>query len=483
MTGGTVYAFDRATDLWFGREGRMWDQAIHPTLRDILTLRLIPRKDFVAQKARVAFQLAEARTAQDFRFNLRDIDGVFGEGYMLHGAYGMLLPGQNPELIPNSGRHYWTPIVSPHAPDGALDRFQYVVRPGIMASARHWTEALDRYHTPDGLGLAFISRVGRSVFILNTRENLYQRQEFRIPAMPAPVRNFTAVRDAEGVTLSWPFREGDVAYRVYKRSPSGQDFVMVAHDLTDRTWTDTEADPDATVTYSVTALTSEEEAFEGSVNFGEYLALSTVESRIAEEVTVGRIIESARSRNIENPMSALPVSQSWWPNTDGLPEDQRLIADSIASRIEEWSHAVSVKDLEGVLDLYSDDYEDPQGWGSQYVRRAFQWFFERYDHPRMHRQIRRWEFPDGSNPDRVNVLLYSQFTGVALTDSSGRFADIPVYFPRTGNGESWLTFARRNGVWRIVRTNPALPNFGDILSFSTGPHDPFAPGPDVYSGP
>ena len=156
-------------------------------------------------------------------------------------------------------------------------------------------------------------------------------------------------------------------------------------------------------------------------------------------------------------------------------------------RIEALDRAFAQKDLNGVMDLYSPDYQDPQGWQIQYVRRAFEWFFQHYRACVMHRQIRQWDFSayDTSGPEAADaatgpiaVLLYCRFSGYALSDPTGRMADLPAYFPRTNTSEVWFYFAEREGVWRIVRTDPALPNFKDILSFSASPYDALPLGPD-----
>ena len=480
MTGATAYAFDTGADLWFGDRRRVWEEAIHPTLAELLDHGLVARRDFVSRKAKVAYQLAPSRTAQDFHLNSRDIDGITDRGLLLHGAYGMERPGQVPELIPNSGRHYWVPIISPYAGQDFLKSFERVVQPGMMNTVAGWTELLDRHCRPDGIGTAFVSAVGRGIFVMNTRENLYQEQTFRLPSAPAPVRDVEATRKDDGIELAWPFREGDVAYRIYKRVPSERRWVCVDHDVEERTWLDRDAPLDATTAYAVTALTSEEESYEGTVNLGDYLALSIVESRIAEEVVIGPVLGYARSRPIEPLEDPRPKEQAWWPNTAGLPDPHREIAQAIAQRIEAWDDAFAQEDLEAVLDLYSTDYEDPQGWRFQYARRAYQWFFQRHDACAMHRQIRRWDFGDQEPPSKVDVLLYCRFTGNAMTDPTGRLADLSAYFPRTRSGETTVTFTNRDGAWRIIRTDPAVPNFNDILSFSAGPHDQFAPGPDVY---
>ena len=96
----------------------------------------------------------------------------------------------------------------------------------------------------------------------------------------------------------------------------------------------------------------------------------------------------------------------------------------------------------------------------------------------MHRQVRRWDFGAYDTTGQVGVLLYCRFQGWALTDPTGRTADMPAYFPRQGNGEVLISFTNKDGVWRIVKTNPALPNFKDILSFSASPLDAITLGPD-----
>jgi len=131
--------------------------------------------------------------------------------------------------------------------------------------------------------------------------------------------------------------------------------------------------------------------------------------------------------------------------------------------------------------VYSFDYRDPEGGGVQYAQRAFQWLFEHYNACCMHRQIRRWDFSSYATTGQVSVLLYCRFTGFAVSDPTGRLADLPVYFPCTETGEVWVCFAEREGAWCIVGTNPALPNFKDLLRASASPYDVLPPGPDLPS--
>lgn len=482
MTGAAVYSFAPDADLWFGASPAHWNEAIYPTLRDLIDKGLIARQDIVKRKARVAYELAPARTAEEFHLNLRDIDGVLDAGFLMRGVYGMERPGQVPELIPNTGRFYWVPILPAGSASATSGAFDAVVKPGAQASPEAWTELLGKYPQADGEGTAFITNVGRGIFVMHTAENRYEQQTFRLPAVPAAVRQFKAERQdtpgAAGVMVSWAFREGDLSYRVHKRVPPEARWTVVVNGSEERKYLDAAADPAQTIAYTITALTDDKEPFEGVVDYGEYLALSNVESRIAEEVTIGPLLGVAQSKPIEKPQAAPPNVAPWWPNFAGVNEAQTPLATDIARRIEALDRSFSAKDLNGVLDAYSPEYEDPQGWRVQYVRRAYQWFFEHYNACVMHRQIRRWDFTAYDTTGQVGMLLYCRFAGWALTDPTGRTADVPAYFPRTGNGEIWVYFVNKDNAWRIVKTNPALPNLKDILSFSASPYDKITLGPD-----
>lgn len=482
MTGAAVYAFPQSDDLWFGPQRRHWDAVILPTMAELIDRGLIARKDFTAKKARVAYQLGAAATPKDFHRNLRDLDPTLDEGLLIQAAYGAERPGQITELTPNRNGLYWIPIFSPFAPQDTLSDFALVVQPGAADSVQGWERLLESYRAPDGDGDAFISVVGRAIFLMNTCENTLAAQRFTLNTAPAPVRGFTARREGENVELSWPFREGDVSYTVLRRIPPNPQYVAIAEGIVERRFADITPPPDQTLVYAVTALTNETEAFEGALHFGEHRLLSVVESRIAEEATLSPLLPSAQSAPLPEPPAPPEEDKPWWPDYEGLDDTQRAAAQAIVERIELMERAFQAGDLDGVMDLYATDYEDAQGWGFQYVRRAYQWFFERYRTPRMHRQIRRWNFDAYAGSREVNLLLYCALTGVAWSDTEGRVADQRIAIPRTESAEAWFTFTDKDGVWRIQRSNPAVPNFRDLLSYSAGPFDGITPGPDQLAG-
>ncbi|HRI89029.1 MAG TPA: hypothetical protein PK869_12225, partial [Candidatus Hydrogenedentes bacterium] len=137
------------------------------------------------------------------------------------------------------------------------------------------------------------------------------------------------------------------------------------------------------------------------------------------------------------------------------------------------------EDLPAITGIYATSYQDSQGWGSDYVRRAYQWFFERYNHGNMARQVREWDFSNLATTGQVRLLLYCRFAGTAISDPSGRTASARARFPLSESGEVWLTWLKIDNVWRIEHSEPATPNLREILVFSAGPYDGFAPGTDT----
>ena len=480
MTGACLYTFSPETDLWFGATPQRWNDAIYPTLRELIDFGFIAPKEQVIKKARIAYQLAPARSPEDFHLNLRDIDGVLDKGFLIHAAYGMERPGQVPELIPNLGRHYWIPMVSATPRDTVAKLYDTVVKAGSMASAQAWTDLLERTPQVDGEGTAFVVNIGRGIFVMNTNENRLEPQTFRIPAVPVAVRQFEARRQTDGIVITWPSHTNDLAlaYKVYRKMGPETRFSYLANTGETRQYIDKTADPAQNVAYSIIALTDEKEKFEGTVNYGEYLALSTAESRIAEEAVITPMLAIAQSKPIVTPLPAAPP-QPWWPNLTGLTDQQVAIGKTIVKQIEALDLAFTAQDLTGVLRIYSEDYEDGQGWRLPYVRRAYEWFFERYTACAMHRDIRRWDFSTFEKTGVVGVRLYCRFTGCGISDTAGRVADVGAFFPRTKDNEVSLFFSDREGSWRIVKTDPALPNLKDILSFSTSPYRPLPLGPDT----
>ncbi|MBI3118817.1 MAG: hypothetical protein HYZ00_09040 [Candidatus Hydrogenedentes bacterium] len=520
MTGATVYSFAPSGNLWFGPDSRHWTEVIYPTLREMLDLVLIARRDFVQKKTPVAYRLAPAATPLDFHLNLRDIDPVLDKGLLFRAAYGVERAGQIPELVLNRGDRFWVPLLSAHAPPDAAQTFAEVGQAGAMSSVEQWSEVLDRHAKADGEGQAFIAQVMRGIFVMNTRENQREPQRYVLPAVPAPVRGLVVKREEGAIALSWPLREDDLSWDVYRRILPETRFQRIAIAVDQPRFVDQEPGVDSPIAYAVTALTNKTEALEGTVNYGEYITLSTIFSRIAEEALLSPVLTEAEvhpvAPNVYAPLPPPPpppetpatpeagvtvteaqpaaatvtaaplpapgqeAAGPWWPAYEGAPDQFRSIAETLVARIEQWDEAFSSENFFALIEFYSGDYEDPQGWRFQYIRRAYQWFIERYTALRMDRQIRRWDFSNYETTGLVNVLMYCRLCGVAISDPAGRIADQTISLPRTESEEVWITWTNRDGTWRILQTNPALPNFSDLLSYSAGPFDYFPLGPDAF---
>jgi len=481
MTGATVYSFENGEDLWYGPSRRHWDEGILPGLREVVDKAVIARREFVARGARVGLRLAPSSTPEEFHLNLKDIDGVLDEGNLMKAAYGLARPGQIAELIPDRGDLYWIPFISPYAEGAALEGFEKVFAAGSLPTLDAWTQALAPLRRPQGTGTAFVTEVGRGIFVMNTRENTREQQPFTIDGVPVPLRKFSARRDGGAVVLAWDFRENDLNYRVYKRVFPETGFTLIARlEQEQLQYVDSEAPADQTIAYAVTAMTDEREPLEGILEQGEYRSYSVNESRIAEEVILTPLLASADSTPVNEARPGVEVEAPWWPSFEGVSEAHREIADAIVEQIGLWEEAIHDRNLNGIMAAYETSYEDPQGWDFAYVKRATQAMLERWRAIKLHRQIRRWDFSNFDSTGQVNVLLYCKLSAVLLTDSLGLRADIPVSIPRTPEAEVWVTWSNAEGVWRIVRTNPAFPNFREILSYDAGPYDNFPLGADEY---
>ncbi len=464
MTGASVYRFARADDLWAGPQKQYWTDAIEPALRDLIDKGYIARKDLVKDKARVAYRLNAATSPTEFEANLADLDPIFHEGRMLQGAYGLELPGQVPELILNTGHFYWVPVLSPYATDEAMASFKEVVLPGALLNAAAWRERLEGQYKPDGEGRAFISRIGRAIFVMHTRENFYEEQPYALAAVPAAVRGVTARRGPQGTELNWPFREGDVFYRVYRRVLSSDRWEAVSGDLDAHTYLDAAPpDPAQTIAYGVTALTSETEPLQGTVNYGDYLVINAVESRIVEQAVFDPNTNATTSVPPPPPTESRPAAQTWWPEIDDLTGDQLAAAQAVVAQIESLDAAFRRGDAAAASAVYAPTYADANGWGADYVRAAYGLYFKLFRPGPVHRQIRAWDFAALTTEGRVSVRVYFRMTGQrrALDESGSAAAELAL--PPSPSGEVDFTFTKSGEQWLLTRTEPPLPHLEDFF--------------------
>lgn len=455
MAGAWVYDFEVPEDLWYSPTGVAWIDAINPVLGELLDLGLTPRKEFVLKAAPLAFSLAEAGDPAAFHRNLHDLSPVIDAGVLWQATYG------RPEgPIGNFGGFAGIPILPPGASEDIRMQFSAVIQADPTATLEQRKAAADPLRKPPGQGAAALVQTGRGVYVFNTTLAFQNPQTYTIDELPAAVRGLEARREGAGVTLTWPFREGDVSYNVYRRTSPQVHFTRLARGLEDRSYSDPEVPANDTIAYAVTALTNEKEPLTGTVNYGEFLVYSIVESRIAEEALLTPILTSATSQSAGG-FNAPPLET---PNPRAeLPESQREIAQTIEGRLLAWKRAFEAEDLTAVLGIYADEYEDPEGWRVQYVKRVYQAFFEQCAALRLDYQVRSWDFSSFDTSGQVNVLVYCSLRGNTISDPAGRNADLTIELPHTATNEVVLSWTGSGGTWRIQRTDPAIPNLSDLL--------------------
>ena len=119
------------------------------------------------------------------------------------------------------------------------------------------------------------------------------------------------------------------------------------------------------------------------------------------------------------------------------------------------SDAITRNDLDAAMSVFSEDYRDPQGWGISYVRRVIQLLLEQSRQARFDYEVRRASVSETA----ANVYSYVRFSGAI--DPNG--ADGLMYMPSTAEGTAWITFEAFDGEWRIIGSNPAMVNMGDLI--------------------
>lgn len=499
MTGATTYWFNQSDELWAGTTPRYWAQIIEPTLVEITREGYIARRDLVQRNAAVAYRLNPASTWDEFLPALDDIDGIFHEGRMIHAAYGMENPGQVPEWIPNTGTHYWIPILSAYASEEVLFTFKEVLLPGTLTTIPAWQDRLKGHYTPDGEGSAFIQKVGRAFFVMHTRENAYATQSYRIEGVPAPIHDISATRAGNKVTLNWPFREGDISYTIYRLDAPNleairtEDFVKIAENIDARSFIDEDILPGSTVLYSVTALTNERGVLEGTVNYGDYSIISAVNSRIDGFALLEPYTMRSRPVNgIPAPPSGLPTAQPDWIAPHTAQTTALAASEDIADTIATFSAAVHAEDLPALLALVHENYSDSAGTTKPLLASLFQALFSRHQLGPMSHQIQSWITHEAPTPPAPENTLLESFgpvvnsTTLPATSAVQTPATITVAaylrmtarvdnpalvphptqtFPASGHSLFTVTLEQNEQQqWTIQQISPPLLRVGDLLN-------------------
>ena len=476
LMGATVFSIEPPQDIWHddATDRRHFDQVIYPTLRQLLEQRLIPSQEDVLRQAKVAYQLPECRTLAEYDGMLQDLDLELGQGHLERAAYGVRFPHLMKEMIPDTaGRYYFIPLLPVGTPQSVAQQFAKVIRPGECASPTAYRELLNRYYPPtenSGEGAATnracVLRCGQALAVLQSRENLFEKQPFTVE-VPRWVVGLQARRETSGLRLNWLRDPEARSYRVWKRIPDARvypEWEPVTGETTENACVLPGLDRG---TLGVTARTAAKQRLEGTVNFAEYLLFTTDESPIVEQIVVTQ--DGSRTETVSWTDESLPAAQEVWRIFDGVPPGREQDAEAVLERFRQFIAAFEAKDLDRVMTFYDAAYRDSNGYTTEYVRRAWLWWYQRTVIPYVVAQVRRWDTSRAAEGE-IQFTAWNRFRGTMVWDEPfnchGR-----VWMPRhEGQRVAWTWKRDPAGAWKLIRTEPALPNFGEMLWNSRG-HD------------
>lgn len=459
--GADVYSFEPFWDLFDFENNRCWNDYILPTLRDLIARKMIPSREQVLKKTKVAYRLAPARDVNEFHVNLRDLDWISDEGLLARAAYGVWAPMLEFELIPNKS-NWFIPLFPPETSQPVFDQFSYVIDPGRCDTVEDYEALLKPYYPCNSKpGQAWTCSINGFAYVMQTHENLYERQAYVLD-LPKPVRSLNAQVTPEGLRLEWPADPGARLYR-----------VLIADNPLDTTTRSrlrllgetvapvfTRTVPQGGAVYTVTAVTDTREKYEGTVNFLDYLVFSETESEPAEYACV----EDGNVRVVPVPETpdTRPASQVVHPLFEGVPDGRRAVAEEIVQRLDTFKDAYEAMNWRAATDFYAAAYEDSNGFHRDYVSRCWKWWFRRNNKTLLLRQIRNWDFSDYDATGQVRMRLFLLCTAVRRDDQPFGYDGL-VRFPRHKGAEVTCTWVHEDGTWKILRTDPAMPNLEEIL--------------------
>lgn len=474
MMGATVFSIEPPQDIWQGdgTDPRHFDRVIYPTLKQIIEQRLIATQEDVLRSAKVAYQMTECKTVLDYDRLLQDLDLETAQGNLERAAYGVCLPHLMKEMIPDTGgRFFFIPLLPVGTPPNVSSRFAKVIRPGECSTPAAYRALLEQYYPPtentpknQATNRACVLKCGRAVAVMQSRENLFERQPFAVN-LPRWVTGLEAKQDNQSLRLTWTPDAASRAYRVWQRIPGARAYPEWRL-VSDQIQTNfIRLDQTGAGTFGVTALTEATRLWEGTVNYGEYLLFNTDESPIIEQV----VVEAGGSRT--EPVvwtdNSLPASQEVWAIFEGVPETARPQAAQVLESFRGLINAYEARDLDRLMSFYAPDYRDVNGYGLEYVRRAWRWWYQRTVVPYVVAQVRRWDTSQ-INEGTLRFTAWNRFRATMIDDEPFGYHG-RVRIPRhDGDRVTWTWRKNAAGDWKLLRTDPALPNFGEMLWNSRG---------------
>ena len=476
LMGATVFSIEPPNDVWSGErtDPRHWNNVIYPTLRQIIDQRLIASKEDVLARARVAYQMRECNTLHEFDEMLQDLDLEVARGYMERAAYGVVYPHLMKEMIPDTGgRYYFIPLLPVGTPRSVLARFQKAIHPGECASVECYREMLNRYYPPtDNISdtsvnnRACVLKCGRAIAVLQSRENLYEKQPFAVE-VPRWVAGVQAAVENGGIRLKWDADPEARSYRIWRRIPGARVYPQweLVRDQAKGNTVFLRGHGEGT--FGITARTAAKSLIRGTVNYAEYLLFPTDESSIIEQVAVAK--EGSRTEKVSWTDESLPERQEVWRIFDGVQPGAEKAAEEVLDAWKGLIDAFEAKDIDRLMSFYDAEYRDSNGYSTEYVRRAWWWWYQRTVIQYVIAQVRTWDTSRAAE-GVIRFTAWNRFRGTMVWDEPfgvhGR-----VRIPRhQGERVTWTWRKNETGQWKLIRTEPALPDFGEMLWNSRG-HD------------
>jgi hypothetical protein len=181
--GATAYSFESPSHaMAYHDQGGVvrlspaWKNAIYPLFKAALDYHLIPTREQVVAKMKVAYQDSGAPGTE--------LDAP-GET-LYRPLYGGSTPDKeilsgllSPDLFPRSGRYYFLPVLPKLAPPTSHSRFPHIIVPNQFADAESQRAYFDKLYPAESSGQALVLHINGAWFVTNTHENQNIAQDFR----------------------------------------------------------------------------------------------------------------------------------------------------------------------------------------------------------------------------------------------------------------------------------------------------------------
>jgi len=158
--GATVYNIENFWNIW-DPPGQLTDKmkkVVFPLIRDLASRGLIPDKEAVLQKVRLACRPEGA-----------ELKPLFENTYTVRNSY---------QFIPATGRYYWIPILQGYVSESVIGLFDEVVGPDLLGSPEAIRFLFEQFYPEAPEGDAWAVRVGNRMFAMQSHENQSEEQAF-----------------------------------------------------------------------------------------------------------------------------------------------------------------------------------------------------------------------------------------------------------------------------------------------------------------